>query len=962
MNMNEELNITTSNNDFILNDESNNSWKNSIDYESFYSTPNNNTHTNNGITFTPEKTTTNSPNNNNNDVSYSFDETTRQINDKILDRNSRNNFLMDTINDKIKQPDNSCYSIWQNFVTTLLNNNNNKLSPEKEIDDANKLTKCHSPLNSSYSNVTNDCTDFTHNTICVSTVNSSDNNNNNMISMSKQFNNTPKKRKTAYGIRDILEDSCKDNEIVQKPNDFNDKIDIIKSEKPEKHLSDEIESVESKLNKSYLSWWNTLQSLTSSNLTNTLDNSVNKTDDNTLQLIYQQYRLLEKMSTLPENFHSNYLLHLAQINKNNTENNPTNQSTSSYQNHYATNIDSEENIETKSKLNQLHSSMNLFKRIVSNLTNEQLPQLLSSTIGGASITSTATATTTTTPCLMKKEGCNTFLDCLNNKHYKSYDCENLFNMAAATVAAMAAAASMTSYHPPLNNLHNSTHHTSSNLYDSLNIFQNPPLTDYNLSNHNITTTSVNTVNGNNNITSSNSNVTSIMSNNSFNSNISNIHLPIGLSTGHMNSAINAMPNIHHSLTSPTSSSSPSPSTVVSTSNNGISSTNSWIRTNENTLSAIDKDGKKKHTRPTFSGQQIFALEKTFEQTKYLAGPERARLAYFLGMSESQVKVWFQNRRTKWRKKNAAEMMSSRSNLFTENPTSNLTTNAVQLASGDYDHTDLGSESMSGDDCFSSDDVNMTRPESNHLPLEQNYQSEMDNEQKRNVNFSIPITTNNNCPINTIRDNFEVNNNNNNISMGVDYTNTQKISSTSINLNKDSNSCKQAQLNDLNLLNLMSKSLEHQQEWFQKYNQSNPLNISPTQMINPQHSSFLNAYGLNLLNSSCNDNQDGISHTSTISQSTSNNKRTYSLNNDDFSLGSSTSKGFSIPKVNEISSLHHPSTFNEENLNMKYDLKYYATPNFHNHLTTSMNNDKRNFNQNKHQKTSLSEDLFSSKNT
>lgn len=52
----------------------------------------------------------------------------------------------------------------------------------------------------------------------------------------------------------------------------------------------------------------------------------------------------------------------------------------------------------------------------------------------------------------------------------------------------------------------------------------------------------------------------------------------------------------------------------------------------------DKDGKKKHTRPTFSGQQIFALEKTFEQTKYLAGPERAKLAYALGMTESQVKV------------------------------------------------------------------------------------------------------------------------------------------------------------------------------------------------------------------------------------------------------------------------------------------------------------------------------------
>ncbi|XP_067400875.1 homeobox protein Nkx-6.3 [Emydura macquarii macquarii] len=72
----------------------------------------------------------------------------------------------------------------------------------------------------------------------------------------------------------------------------------------------------------------------------------------------------------------------------------------------------------------------------------------------------------------------------------------------------------------------------------------------------------------------------------------------------------------------------------------------------------DSIHKKKHTRPTFTGHQIFALEKTFEQTKYLAGPERARLAYSLGMTESQVKVWFQNRRTKWRKKSAREPSSS----------------------------------------------------------------------------------------------------------------------------------------------------------------------------------------------------------------------------------------------------------------------------------------------------------------
>ncbi|TRY76989.1 hypothetical protein TCAL_03872 [Tigriopus californicus] len=86
----------------------------------------------------------------------------------------------------------------------------------------------------------------------------------------------------------------------------------------------------------------------------------------------------------------------------------------------------------------------------------------------------------------------------------------------------------------------------------------------------------------------------------------------------------------------------------------ISTSNIWRNGFEN-HSVGELDSKKKHTRPTFSGQQIFALEKTFEQTKYLAGPERAKLAYALGMSESQVKVWFQNRRTKWRKRHAAEM-------------------------------------------------------------------------------------------------------------------------------------------------------------------------------------------------------------------------------------------------------------------------------------------------------------------
>lgn len=64
-----------------------------------------------------------------------------------------------------------------------------------------------------------------------------------------------------------------------------------------------------------------------------------------------------------------------------------------------------------------------------------------------------------------------------------------------------------------------------------------------------------------------------------------------------------------------------------------SSTTSYINSNESI-----KDGKRKNSRPTFTGHQIFALEKMFENTKYLAGTERSRLASQLSMSEAQVKV------------------------------------------------------------------------------------------------------------------------------------------------------------------------------------------------------------------------------------------------------------------------------------------------------------------------------------
>jgi len=43
------------------------------------------------------------------------------------------------------------------------------------------------------------------------------------------------------------------------------------------------------------------------------------------------------------------------------------------------------------------------------------------------------------------------------------------------------------------------------------------------------------------------------------------------------------------------------------------------------------------------------LEKKFESHKYLSTPDRIELAETLGLSQVQVKTWYQNRRMKWKK-------------------------------------------------------------------------------------------------------------------------------------------------------------------------------------------------------------------------------------------------------------------------------------------------------------------------
>lgn len=65
--------------------------------------------------------------------------------------------------------------------------------------------------------------------------------------------------------------------------------------------------------------------------------------------------------------------------------------------------------------------------------------------------------------------------------------------------------------------------------------------------------------------------------------------------------------------------------------------------------------RKKKTRTVFSRSQVFQLESTFDVKRYLSSSERAGLAASLRLTETQVKIWFQNRRNKWKRQLAADL-------------------------------------------------------------------------------------------------------------------------------------------------------------------------------------------------------------------------------------------------------------------------------------------------------------------
>jgi homeobox protein engrailed len=98
-----------------------------------------------------------------------------------------------------------------------------------------------------------------------------------------------------------------------------------------------------------------------------------------------------------------------------------------------------------------------------------------------------------------------------------------------------------------------------------------------------------------------------------------------------------------------------------TSNNITSSLNNYDEEEDDSVSSDDENNNQddddddndslcsKRARTAFTSAQLNRLKLEFERCKYLTGEKRQYLANELNLNESQIKIWFQNKRAKIKK-------------------------------------------------------------------------------------------------------------------------------------------------------------------------------------------------------------------------------------------------------------------------------------------------------------------------